>query len=198
MSTHEHQRGNCHCHPHGTAVLEGGAIETCLEGCEGWQLKDGHLVKTYRFPDADAALAFFRRVGSTGADATITTPTPAGGNAKCIWSFGLTRVTAWTELDFAFAAPPATPTRGGLSMDGKIRLLAFGGTKKDPSAHSEPTFSAGSPLQRRRPARSHFATITPALAKRSLRLAVNGAYAPAGRPGRSRGRGRPDPTRGGG
>ena len=95
MSTHEHQHGNCHCrcHPHGTAVLEGSAIDTRLRECEGWQLKDGHLVKTYRFPDAHTALAFFGRVSST-ARCEIITPMPTGGNAKFIWSSGLTRVTA--------------------------------------------------------------------------------------------------------
>jgi 4a-hydroxytetrahydrobiopterin dehydratase len=64
MGTPEHRHESCHCHPRSAAVLDSSAIEDRLRQCEGWETNNGHLVKTYRFPDLDAALAFIGRVGA--------------------------------------------------------------------------------------------------------------------------------------
>lgn len=103
MSLHQHQHTNCHCHPHETAVLEGSAIETRLQECKGWQLKDGHLVKTYRFPDADAALAFFGRVGST-AQTRNHHPHAHWWKREVHLELWTHKSNGLTGLDFAFAS----------------------------------------------------------------------------------------------
>ena len=116
MSAHEHQHGNCHCHPHGTAILEGGAIETRLQECAGWQLKDGHLAKTYRFPDADAALAFFGRVGSTALQSVVSNGIPSILTARLPGS-GLDVGAGGVRPEAAEVRGPTPPSGGHARMD---------------------------------------------------------------------------------
>jgi 4a-hydroxytetrahydrobiopterin dehydratase len=74
-----------------------------LHGLEGWALDDTHLVKSYHFADAQAAMVFMRRLGSA-AEARNHHP-------HVHWFKRDVRIELWTRksnglthLDFDFAA----------------------------------------------------------------------------------------------
>jgi len=104
MSTHEHHHENCNCHPRSrTAVLDGSAIETHLRQCEGWEINEGRLVKTYRFPVIDAALVFFGRIGAA-AQSQNHHPHAHWWKREVHLELWTHKSNGLTELDFEFAS----------------------------------------------------------------------------------------------
>jgi 4a-hydroxytetrahydrobiopterin dehydratase len=84
-------------------VLDCSAIETRLRDCQGWEIKEGHLVKTYRFADMDAALAFFGRIGAT-AQSRNHHPHAHWWKREVHLELWTHKSNGLTELDFDFAS----------------------------------------------------------------------------------------------
>jgi 4a-hydroxytetrahydrobiopterin dehydratase len=87
----------------GVPPLDAKQSTPLLKQLDGWTLEQGHLTKTFKFPDFAKALAFVNRVGAMAEK--------QGHHPDIYLAWGMARVEIWThkingltESDFIFAA----------------------------------------------------------------------------------------------
>jgi 4a-hydroxytetrahydrobiopterin dehydratase len=103
MTADELARRRCVPCEGGTPPLAEDEARRLLAALPGWSLEGGHLVRSYRFKDFKAALAFANRVGAIAEE--------EGHHPDLLVAWGKVRIELWThdigglsENDFILAA----------------------------------------------------------------------------------------------